>query len=175
MKDKLLIPLFILGIGLIVGAIYGLIFLFVPPKYEAKTNFAYSVNDGETYHEGLQVINVGTRYYLSIEIQVARSKDSPIYNNNVDVTITMPNVTIVDDYLFDNPGARLPREETNDSIIYGFKVAPSTNPQKFRVIIEFIPNQEGVFTIELTYGKQLDSVYNKTETVRFEKVEGGND
>lgn len=175
MKEKLIIPLLILIVGTVVGLGYGAIFLFVPPKYEAVTKFAYSVNDGETYHEGLQVIDVGARYYLSIEISVARSKDSPIYNNNVSVTLIMPNVTIVDDYLFDSPGTRLPREQTSDSIIYNFKIVPSTNPQKFRVIIEFIPNQEGLFTIELSYGKELDDAYNKTETVRFEVPNKEND
>jgi len=167
MTEKLIVPLFILGVGVLAALIYGIVFLFVPPKYEAKTSFAYSVNDGETYQEGLQAIDVGVRYYLSIEVEVARSKDSPIYSENIDVTLKMPNVTIVDDYLFDNPGKRLPREESGDSIIYNFKVVASKNPQKFRVIIEFIPNQEGVFTIELEYGKQLDEPYDKTETIRF--------
>ena len=65
------------------------------------------MNDGQTFQEGLQVINVGTRYYLSVEMQVGINKDSPIYNETVKATLVIPSVNIVDAYLFDNPGTKL--------------------------------------------------------------------
>lgn len=165
---KNIAAIIVVGIVIIGGAIFGANHFLAKPDYEAVTKFAYSTDDGYSYREGVQVVKVGERYYLSVEMQVAVSKDPR--SETVTATITLPNVNIVDAFLFDNPGEGLTGtlDDINDVITYEIKVPTSTNPLKVRAIFEFIPLDEGLFQITLNYDDNVAPEYDRTETIRFE-------
>ena len=159
----------ILAVLLVAGAIWAGIHFGTKPKYEATTKFAYSVDDGMTYREGIQVINVGQRYYLSVDMKVAVSKNPR--KEKVSATLTLPNVSIVDATLFDSNGGKKitgDPDPISNTRKYEFKIVPSTDPQKFYAVFEFVPNSAGIYTFSLTYDDKLDPAYDMTETIRFE-------
>lgn len=157
----------IVGIIIILGAVFGGLYLWQKPSYEAVTKVSYSTDGGYTYREGVQEIGVGATYYMCIEMQVVASKDRNA--EEIVAKVVIPQTQIVDCYLDDYPGTKITgvEDSINNIITYEFKVPSSTAPSKFRVIYECIASQEGRHTIEVIYDDNLSPSWDKTETIKY--------
>lgn len=163
----LIIGIIIIAIVVIAGLIFGGIYLFSKPSYEAVTKFTYSTDGGMSYREGIQEVEVGDTYYMCIEMQVVASKDKNA--EEIVAKVIIPKTEIVDCYLDDYPGTKITGQEDaiNSIITYEFKVPSSTAPGKFRVIFECKAAQEGRHTMEVIYDDNLSQVWDKTETIKY--------
>lgn len=166
-KLSIILSSVVVGIVIVLGAVFGGLYLWGKPTYEAVTKISYSTDGGYSYREGLQEITVGETYYMCIEMQVVASKDRNA--EEIAAKVIIPQTQIVDCYLDDYPGTKITgvEDSINNIITYEFKVPSSTAPGKFRVIFECIASQEGRHTIEVVYDDNLSSAWDKTETIKY--------
>lgn len=166
-KIKIIIGSIIIGIVIIVGAIFAGLYFGTKPKYEAVTRILYSTDGGYNYREGVQEIEVGDAYYMCIEMQVVASKDRNA--EEIVAKVIIPQTQIVDCYLDDYPGTKITgvEDSLNSIITYEFKIPSSTAPSKFRVIFECVASQKGKHTIEIIYDDKLSTAWDKTETIKY--------
>lgn len=137
-------------------------------KYEASTRFLYSQDGGTSWSETIQEVPVNETYYLAVEMQIAQSeetKDEKI----VVATITIPSTNVLDCYLDDHPGVSITGTEdsVNNSISYDFDIVAGTSPNKFRVVFECKPLEEGRTTVEVVYDDTVGSQWDATGTIKY--------
>lgn len=164
---RLILGIIVIAIVVVVACVFGAIYLWGKPSYEAVTKFTYSTDGGLSYREGIQEVEVGDTYYMCIEMQVISSKD--MNNEEITAKVIIPKTKVVDCYLDDYPGTKITGQEDviNNIITYEFKVPSSTAPGKFRVIFECKASQEGRHTMEVIYDDNLSSSWDKTETIKY--------
>ena len=141
-------------------------------KYEASTRFLYSQDGGASWSETIQEVPINETYYLAVEMQVAQSeetKDEKI----VVATITIPSTNVLDCYLDDHPGVSITGKEdaVNNSVSYDFDIVAGTSPNKFRVVFECKPLEEGRTKVEVVYDDTVGSQWDSTGTIKYVTTE----
>lgn len=138
------------------------------PVYSANTRFLYSTNAGLNWSETIQEIEVGTNYYLAIEMQVSQSKESK-KENTVVAKITIPNTDVLECHLDDHPGISITGDydPINEKITYSFNLAAGVNPIKFRAIFDCVPLSAGKATIYVEYDDKVSSNWDYSGTIKY--------
>ena len=132
----------------------------------------YSQDGGASWSETIQEVPINETYYLAVEMQVAQSeetKDEKI----VVATITIPSTNVLDCYLDDHPGVSITGREdaVNNSVSYDFDIVAGTSPNKFRVVFECKPLEEGRTKVEVVYDDTVGSQWDSTGTIKYVSTE----
>lgn len=166
-EGGLVLGIIVIVIVVIIGLVWGGIYLFKPASYETVTKISYSTDGGYNYREGIQEIDTSQEYYMCIEMQVVASKD--VNAKTIKATITLEQTEVVSCYLDDHPGQSITGEtdNINHTITYKFDVPSSTAPSKFRVIFRCVPTTTGDFKTVVSYDDRVAPAWDKTENIRY--------
>lgn len=164
---KLILGIIVISLVVIVGLVWGAIYLFKPAKYETVTKISYSTDGGLNYREGIQEISKDQEYYMNIEMQVVASKD--VNAKTIEVVITIEQTSVVECFLDDYQGPPITGEldPINNTVTYKFRVPSSTQPSKFRVVFRCKPAHEGEFNVIVSYDDRVDPAWDKVEKIRY--------
>ena len=140
--------------------------------FQPQTRFLYSMDGGNTWSETVQEVPVGSTYYLAIEMQISQSEQT----NDEQVivsTITIPSTNVVDCYLDDHPGVSITgnTDSVTGAISYNFNIVAGVEPDKFRVVFECIPMEEGRAKVEVVYDDKVSENWDKTGTIKYVKAQ----
>lgn len=141
-------------------------------SYQASTRFLYSQDGGTSWSETIQEVPVNETYYLAIEMQVAQSEETSD-EKTVVATITIPSTNVLDCYLDDHPGVSITGnvDAVTNSVSYDFNIVAGTSPNKFRVVFECKPLEEGRTTVEVVYDDNVSSSWDASGTIKYVSVE----
>lgn len=139
--------------------------------YKASTRFLYSTDGGNSWSETIQEIPVNTTYYLAIEMQISQSEETKDEKTVVS-TITIPSTTVLDCQLDDHPGVSITgkQDALTNSVSYDFNIVAGTSPNKFRVVFECKPLEEGRAKIEVVYDDLVSPDWDATGTIKYVPV-----
>ena len=136
-------------------------------KYTASTRFLYSTDEGVSWSETIRSVYAGDPYYLAVEMAVTQSKESRA-QKTVDVAIEVPKTDGLTCTLNNYPGGDLLKTtEGEEATTYEFRLVAGTNPSKFRVMFECLPERPGSVSVSVTYDDKLDEAWDSTGTIKF--------
>jgi len=143
--------------------------------FQPTTRFLYSIDGGNSWSETIQEVDVNETYYLAIEMQISQSEETK-EEQIVVATITIPQTTVLDCYLDDHPGVSITGTEdaVTNSISYDFDIVAGTSPNKFRVVFECKPLEEGRAAVNVVYDDSVSTSWDASGTIKYvEKEEKG--
>lgn len=143
--------------------------------FQPTTRFLYSIDGGNSWSETIQEVDVDETYYLAIEMQISQSEETK-EEQIVVATITIPQTTVLDCYLDDHPGVSITGTEdaVTNSISYDFDIVAGTSPNKFRVVFECKPLEEGRAAVNVVYDDSVSTSWDASGTIKYvEKEEKG--
>lgn len=132
--------------------------------YVAASDFFYSEDKGHTYGNGTKEYSIGETVYMKVKAKVTSNQTNP---KTITMKLTIPNITALDAKYFDGQ----PITPVYDSVLnvttYEFTITAAQNAQEWEFVFQFIPNAEAEVKITLEFDENIESMYDKQNTVKF--------
>lgn len=141
---------------------------FIKAKYTATTDFFYSSDKGHSYGNGTKEYAVGETVYMKVLMEVTSNKKK---TSQVVAVLTIPNSDAVDAKYMDGQIITPNSDPVNNVTTYEFTVNASNEPQQVECVIQYKPNAVGTVPMTFVYDDNLDSTYDKQNTLEFVEPE----
>lgn len=138
------------------------------PTYSATSDFYYSSDKGHTYGNRTKEYAVGETVYMQVVVKVTSNQEE---SENVNVKLTIPNITAVDAKYYDGQIITPVVDAVQNVTTYDFVVVASSTSDEWSFFFQFIPNAEAEVKMTLVFDDKLDSLYDKQNTIKFVAAE----
>lgn len=133
-------------------------------EYTASSGFYWSSDAGATYKNGTKEYEVGENVYMQLIVRVDSTGKS---QDKIGVTLTIPYVQDVVSKYYDGQVITPEVDELNHTTTYNFTVIASNSATDSKFIFKFIPTKATDITLTLTFDDNVDSIYDKQNTITF--------
>lgn len=132
--------------------------------YTAFSDFFYSTDKGVTYSRTVKEFDVGETVYLKLKIKILSTENDA---ENIGVTLTIPNITVIDAKLFDGQPITPKYNWSENTTCYEFNVIASANAQEWDMVFKFIPNTATDLEMQLQFDDKISASYDQKNEIRF--------
>lgn len=133
-------------------------------SYVAEGSFYYSNDKGHTYGNGTKEYTVGETVYMKVRFKVTTNKKKV---SQVKVVLTIPSIQSLDAKYMDGQIITPNYDAVNNVTTYEFIANASKNAEEQECVIQFIPNAVGSVTMTLQFDDNVDSSYDRQNTLGF--------
>lgn len=140
-------------------------------EYTAAAEFYYSADKGHTYGNMTKEYNVGEAVYMRVIVKVM-SSDTSGKKDDIGVRITIPNATGFDGKYLDGQIVTPQNDAVAGITYYDFTVEASSVAEEHTFVFCFVPNQESEVAITLVFDDNVNSKYDRQNTIIFVEPDG---
>ena len=126
-----------------------------------KEDFFFSTNNGKKYGNGRIEFPVGDSVYMKLVVYIQSSDGE---EHDISGELMIPNIQAVDSYYVKGQKITPEEDEVNETTTYPFEI---TTDEEWTFIFEFIPNETGKLTMELSFDDSIAEKYDMTNTIKI--------
>ena len=132
--------------------------------------FFFSTDNGKHYGNGRVEFPVGDSVYMKVVVYI-ESKDGD--GHDVEGQLSIPNIEAVDSYYLKGQKITPEVDDINELTTYPFEI---TTDEEWVFLFEFVPNEVGKLTMDLSFDDSIDEKYDMTNTIKIvEEVDDEDD